>query len=95
MEPLSEQKIQEILSQELESWQYKDDKIHRNYKFDDFTEAMSFLVRIGFMAEKQMHHPEIFNVYNTVKISLSTHDVGGKVTDKDLKLAKAIEKIYK
>jgi len=51
------------------------------------------MVRVGFEAEKQAHHPEWFNVYNRVEISLSTHDAGGKVTEKDILLAKAIEQI--
>ncbi len=51
------------------------------------------MVRIGLEAEKQVHHPELFNVYNTVKISLSTHDADDKVTQKDVDLAKAIESV--
>lgn len=95
MKPLDEDKLKQILAGKLTNWKHKDDKIHRNYSFDDFREAIAFIIRIGFIAEEQMHHPELFNVYNSVKISLCTHDADGKVTEKDIKLAEAIEEIYK
>jgi len=95
MEPLSERDIKNTLAAKLSGWKHKDDKIHRSYTFSDFKEAMSFIVQIGFVAEEQVHHPELFNVYNTVKISLCTHDADDKVTEKDINLAEAIEEIYK
>ena len=91
-EPLSENEINEAID-ELEGWSFSNDKISKEYKFSDFREAMAFMVRVGFEAEEQVHHPEIFNVYNTVSISLQTHDAGAKVTAKDVDLAKAIERI--
>lgn len=94
MDPLSEKQIQDELNN-LKEWKFKDDKIHREFSFSDFKTALSFIVRVGFDAEDQVHHPEIFNVYSTVSISLSTHDAGDKVTEKDIKLAKAIDAIYK
>jgi len=94
MEPLSDKDIRNKLK-ELNDWSFSDDKIHRELSFKDFKTALSFIVRVGFDAEEQVHHPELFNVYNTVNISLSTHDAGDKVTDKDIKLAKAIDAIYK
>ena len=54
---------------------------------------MSFLVRISFEADQRDHHPEIFNCYNRVSLSLNTHDAGGKVTEKDFSLASAIDNI--
>lgn len=92
-EPLSKDKISTELS-DLSGWAYKDDKLTKEFNFDNFRDAMSFINRIAFEAEDQVHHPEIFNVYNTVNISLSTHDAGGKVTEKDIKLAKTIESLY-
>lgn len=92
-EPLSDDRIAKEL-EELSDWTFENDKITREYKFDDFRDAMSFVTRISFEAEDQVHHPELFNVYNTVRISLSTHDAGGKVTKKDIKLAKTIESLY-
>ncbi len=94
MDPLTEKQIQDELKN-LKEWTFKDDKIHREFSFSDFKTALSFIVRVGFDAEDQVHHPEIYNVYNTVSISLSTHDAGDKVTEKDIKLAKAVDAIYK
>lgn len=86
---LTQQDIEKAL-ETLEGWSYEDDALTRTCTFTDFREAMAFMVRVGFEAELQGHHPEWFNVYNRVEIALSTHDAGGKVTEKDVKLAKAI-----
>ncbi len=94
MDPLSENRINEELKK-LDGWEFKDDKIHREFSFSDFKTALSFIVRVGFDAEDQGHHPELFNVYNTVQISLATHDAGDKVTEKDINLAEAVDAIYK
>jgi 4a-hydroxytetrahydrobiopterin dehydratase len=91
-QPLSEQEIRDYLDT-LEGWDFADDKIKKEFSFSDFSEALGFIVRIGLEAEKKVHHPEIFNVYNTVKIQLSTHDAGDKVTQKDIDLAQAIESV--
>ena len=92
-EPLSDNKIASKL-EDLVGWKHENDKISKEYNFDNFRDAMSFITRLSYEAEEQVHHPEIFNVYNTVNISLSTHDAGGKVTEKDIKLAKTIESLY-
>lgn len=92
-QPLTSEEIEKAL-QDLPEWEYADDKISKEFSFDNFRDAVSFLVRISYEAEDQVHHPEIMNVYNTVNISLSTHDAGGKVTGKDVKLAKSIESLY-
>ena len=76
-------------------WIKKDDKLNRIYKFKDFVEAFSFMTEVAFHAEKQNHHPDWTNIYNTVTIQLNTHDAGGIVTDKDYALAEVIEGIYK
>jgi 4a-hydroxytetrahydrobiopterin dehydratase len=91
--PLPKDEIEKALSN-LSEWSHEDDKLKKEFSFDNFRDAMAFITRIAFEAEEQVHHPEIFNVYNTVKIALSTHDAGGKVTEKDLKLAKSIESLY-
>ena len=91
--PLSTDVIAKELEQ-LPGWEHKNDKVSKEFSFDNFRDAMSFITRISFEAEEQVHHPEIFNVYNTVQISLSTHDAGGKVTEKDITLAKTIESLY-
>lgn len=91
--PLSIEDIEEALSA-LEGWSHEDDKLKKEFSFDNFRDAMAFITRIAFEAEEQVHHPEIFNVYNTVKIALSTHDADGKVTEKDVTLAKSIESLF-
>ena len=93
MNPLSEQEIKQEL-ENLDDWSFEDDTITKDFSFPDFKEAMSFMVRVGFEAEALVHHPDWTNVYNSVSITLSTHDAGDKVTEKDIKLAKAIEEIY-
>ncbi len=73
------------------NWKQENDKLSREFEFKNFVEAFSFLTKIAIEAEKANHHPEIYNVYNKVSISLSTHDAGNKVTEKDLKLARIID----
>ena len=93
MDPLSKQQIEQEL-ESLDGWSFEDDTITKDFSFPDFKEAMSFMVRVGFEAEALVHHPDWSNVYNSVSITLSTHDAGDKVTEKDIELAKAIEDIY-
>ncbi len=73
-------------------WDYYDNAIHAEFEFDNFKDCFSAMSRIAFECEAQNHHPNWSNVYNVLKISLSTHSAGG-VTDKDFKLAEAIEAI--
>jgi 4a-hydroxytetrahydrobiopterin dehydratase len=67
------------------------DALQKSFKFDDFNQAWGFMTRVALAADKADHHPEWSNVYNKVEIVLSTHDAGG-VTDKDVALAKFIDK---
>ncbi|WP_332912592.1 4a-hydroxytetrahydrobiopterin dehydratase [Algoriphagus boritolerans] len=71
----------------------KNNKLSKTFKFSDFQEAFAFMTRVAFLAEKHNHHPNWSNVYNTVEIELTTHDKGNTVTEKDRKLAKAIDQI--
>jgi len=73
-----------------EGWTFCQDALTRDFKFDDFVGAFGFMSRVALLAEKADHHPEWRNVYNRVSISLTTHDAGSKVTDKDVALATAI-----
>ena len=66
------------------------DAIRKVYKFADFNEAWGFMNRVALKAEQMDHHPEWFNVYNTVDVTLATHDAGG-VTQLDLDLAKFMD----
>lgn len=79
------------VAEDLDGWTGGDDFITKVFKFDDFVEAFSFMTHIAIIAEKMDHHPEWFNVYNRVDVTLTTHDAGG-VTEKDVALAKAMEK---
>ena len=66
------------------------DAIQRTYRFSDFTAAFGFMTRTALMAEKLDHHPEWFNVYNRVDVTLTTHDANG-VTELDVTLAKLMD----
>jgi 4a-hydroxytetrahydrobiopterin dehydratase len=68
------------------------DAIARKFVFKDFNQAFGFMTRAALVAEKMDHHPEWFNVYKTVDVTLSTHDAGG-VTELDVKLAEAMDKL--
>lgn len=74
-------------------WQEENNSLKKTFKFKNFSEAFAFMTRVALIAEKMDHHPEWKNVYNTVEISLSTHDAGNIVTEKDRKLAEAIDKL--
>ncbi len=74
-------------------WKEANGKLHRTFRFKDFSEAFAFMTRVAFAAERMNHHPEWINVYNTVSILLSTHDAGDVITEKDRKLAEAIDGI--
>ncbi len=87
-EMLSETQISEAVAS-LEGWELRDGKLHREFKFNNFVEAWGFMSRIALLAEKMNHHPEWFNVWNTVRIDLSTHEVGG-LSNFDVELAKNI-----
>lgn len=75
-------------------WKEENNSLNRTFKFADFREAFSFMTEIAFYAEKADHHPNWSNVYNTVEISLNTHDAGNVVTNKDRNLAADIDKIF-
>jgi len=73
-------------------WDYFDNALHAEFEFENFKDCFSAMSRIAFECEALNHHPNWSNVYNLLTISLSTHDAGG-VTNKDFKLAEAIETI--
>lgn len=76
----------------LPEWEYYDNAIHAEFEFENFKDCFSAMSRIAFECEALNHHPEWNNEYNVLKITLTTHDAGS-VTDKDFKLALAIEHI--
>ena len=77
---------------DLPEWGEADGReaIVRSFKFRDFNAAFAFMTRTALLAEKMDHHPEWFNVYNRIEVTLATHDAGG-VTEKDIAMAKAME----
>lgn len=76
-------------------WKEENNRLKRTFKFEDFQEAFAFMTRVAFLAETHNHHPNWSNVYNQVEIELTTHDAGNTITEKDRKLAKAIDQILK
>lgn len=78
----------------LTAWRLVDGReaIARTFQFADFGEAFSFMTRVALLAEKMNHHPEWFNVYNRVDVTLSTHDVGG-LSALDIALATAMDEM--
>ena len=88
---LTDDEIKQALPK-LPGWPVEDAKLHREYQFPDFAHAFGFIATAAIGIEKMNHHPEWFNVYNRVRIDLSTHDSGG-ITQKDLDLAHLLEQI--
>ncbi|MBC7418287.1 MAG: 4a-hydroxytetrahydrobiopterin dehydratase [Pedobacter sp.] len=74
-------------------WKEENNSLSRSFKFKNFIEAWSFMTKVAMVAEKMDHHPEWSNVYNTVNITLTTHDKGNTITDKDRELAKKIDEL--
>ncbi len=74
-------------------WKEENNRLHKSFRFKNFSEAFAFMTRVAMLAEKFDHHPYWTNVYNQVEIFLNTHDAGDIVTEKDRKMAEAIDKI--
>ena len=75
-------------------WQEIDNKLEAKCEFSNFREAFAFMTEVAIEAEKMNHHPYWINVWNSVEISLSTHDAGNIITEKDRKLADIISNIF-
>lgn len=85
-------KVSDVLAK-LKGWseaEGDDDAITKTYEFEDFATAFAFMTASATQAEKADHHPEWFNVYNTVEVTLTTHDADG-VTQKDIDLARKMD----
>jgi len=72
-------------------WTEENDQLSKTFEFSNFVEAFGFMIKVALIAEKMDHHPNWSNVYNKVEIRLNTHDAGDIVTEKDKKLAQAID----
>jgi 4a-hydroxytetrahydrobiopterin dehydratase len=88
---LTETEIAMALS-DLPDWKVEGGKLHREYKFADFVAAFGFMTGAALVAQAMDHHPEWFNVWNTVRVDLTTHDAGG-ISALDVKLAQSMEQL--
>lgn len=88
---LTEEQIIDRLKQ-YSQWTLQNDKLYRRLIFEDFIHAFGFITQVAIVAEANNHHPEWANVYRTVDIYLTTHDVGG-VSEKDFQLLSKIEEL--
>ncbi len=91
--------IKKLTSQEIESelknlegWSVINEKLRKEFQFSDFNEAFGFMTRAAMHIEKINHHPEWFNVYNKLRVELTTHDAGG-ITNNDVMLAKILNSL--
>ena len=91
VEKLSSEQIENELKN-LDGWTVKNEKLHKDFQFDDFNQAFGFMTRAAMHIEKMNHHPEWFNVYNKLSVELMTHDAGG-ITQNDVSLAKILNSL--
>lgn len=92
VEPLSDERIDAELA-DLAGWARVGNLLEKTFTMADFSEALGFIVRVGIEAERLNHHPEITNVWSRVTLRLSTHDAGNMITELDVKLASAVERV--
>jgi 4a-hydroxytetrahydrobiopterin dehydratase len=90
-EKMTDQQITKALSK-LPEWEVVNNKLNRTFQSKDFVTAFAFMTKVAIIAEKMDHHPELFNVYNSVMINLATHDVGG-ISNLDIELAEKIDSL--
>ena len=74
-------------------WKEENNQLVRTFEFRDFVSAFSFMTRVAITAEKMDHHPDMQNVYNKVYLHLYSHDAGDTITERDRKLAEAIDEL--
>lgn len=91
-ETLSEAEVKRRMAA-MTGWNLEGGRLVREFVFPDFVTAFGFMTRVALQAERQNHHPEWSNVYNRVRIALTTHDLGG-VSERDFRLAAAIDETF-
>lgn len=84
-----EKRLAELNRAGQDAWTIEGGKLHREFRFADFVQAFAFMSGCALVAERLNHHPEWFNVYNRVRVDLTTHDAGG-ITEHDFELARAM-----
>jgi len=93
MESKERKNLSLLISQVLPEWKEKENFLNRDFKFNDFTSAFSFMSEVALACEELDHHPNWENTYNFVRVNLQTH-ISSSITDKDLDLAKRMDLIY-
>jgi 4a-hydroxytetrahydrobiopterin dehydratase len=88
-ELLAEDTLTDALA-DLDGWTVEQGKLHKEYVFEDFVQAFAFMTAAALCAERKNHHPEWHNVYRTVRVDLSTHDLGG-ISTWDVELAREFD----
>lgn len=91
---LTKEEIEKELG-DLDGWEYKDEKISKEFEFEDFSDGLNFVNKLELFFNNLDHHPDIHIFYNKIRFDLQRFDVGGKVTDKDITIAKKIEENYR
>ena len=92
--PLTEKEIKTKLKQ-FPGWTYKDNKINKKFEFESFIDALTFINKLAFFSETIDHHPDIHIFYRKIIFELQRFDIGGKVTEKDFRVARKIEDLFK
>ena len=75
-----------------DNWKHENGEIVTERNFDTFADAFQFIGKVAVLAEERQHHPKIENEYTRVRLSMTTHDADNQITDKDLKMAEAIDR---
>ncbi len=78
----------------MNNWIEENNKLTKTFVFKSFVDALAWMVKASFAIEKLDHHPEWTNVYNKVHVSLTTHDAGNTITDKDRELAQVLDNLF-
>jgi 4a-hydroxytetrahydrobiopterin dehydratase len=90
---LSEEEINKKLNL-IPGWEFKGSKLTKEFKFEDFLDSINFILLLSPVFEEKNHHPDIQIHYSRVLFELTTHDIGGKVTDLDFIIAQEIERLF-
>ena len=91
--PLTAKELKTVLPR-LPGWRHRDNRLTRDFEFQDFVESLAFINSLVAYFETMDHHPDVTIAYDKVTFALTTYDVGGKVTDRDVSLAKKITSTY-
>ncbi len=88
-----EQEALTAVLENLSGWSIQDGKLHKTFTFGSFAQAMGWMMSVAIHADKMDHHPEWFNVYNRVRVDLTTHDLGNAISNWDIELAAKMDEL--